>query len=70
MTAAEQKEAAKAGEAQAEASEYERVDLMRAAHAFGTTPEVVSGMLRWAGKTRMTRAEAQAALDEFLAREV
>lgn len=69
-TAKERAAAEKAGEQQAQESVYSKEDLMRAAHVFGTTPEIVAGMMKWAGKDRMTRAEAQAAVIEFLKREV
>lgn len=56
---------------QADASVYSREELMAAAQSvFGVRPEIVAGAFRLKGKDAMTRAEAEAAIREFLRREV
>jgi hypothetical protein len=49
---------------------YSRDELIAAAFSFGVKPEVVAGALRLAGKDSMTRAEAEKAIRQFLARRV
>lgn len=49
---------------------YSRDELIAAAFSFGVKPEVVAGALRLAGKDSMTRAEAEKAIKQFLARRV
>ncbi len=49
---------------------YSREELIQAAFPFGVKPEVVAGALRLAGKDSMTRAEAEKAIKQFLARRV
>lgn len=49
---------------------YERDEILSAAASFGVKPEVVAGALKLAGKTAMTRAEAEKAIKAFLERQV
>jgi len=50
---------------------YTREELFAAAKgAFGVNPEVVAGALAKAGKTEMTRDEAEKAIKNFLEGEV
>lgn len=51
-------------------SVYSREELIAAASSFGVKPEVVAGALRLAGKDSMTKAEAEKAIKQFLARRV
>lgn len=50
---------------------YNRSELLTAAEtAFGVKPEVVAGALAKAGKTEMTKKEAEKAIKDFLEGEV
>lgn len=52
-------------------STYTRRELMAASYsAFGVAPEVVAGAMHLAGKTEMTKAEAEQAIKAFSEREV
>lgn len=54
--------------ASASGAVYTRSELMAAAPRFGTTPEMVAGAMRRAGKAGMTLAEAEQAIQNFLGR--
>ncbi|MFS8639303.1 MAG: hypothetical protein LOD90_00525 [Symbiobacteriaceae bacterium] len=49
---------------------YSRDELIAAAVSFGVRPEVMAGALRLAGLESATRAQAEAAVRQFLRREV
>jgi hypothetical protein len=49
---------------------YSKEDIIAAASAFGTSPYVVAGALRFVEKDMLTRSEAEAAIKDFLRREV
>lgn|GEM_PF-2361628 len=49
---------------------YGRDELMQAAFSFGVKPEVMAGALKLAGKDKMTKTQAQAAVKKFLERKV
>lgn len=49
---------------------YDREALLAGAAAFGVQPEVVAGALRLVGKDALTRAEAEAAIRQYLMKEV
>lgn len=49
---------------------YSREDLIAAASSFGVKPEVVAGALKLTGKDKMTKAEAEKAIKDFLKRKV
>lgn len=49
---------------------YGRDELVAAAASFGVKAEVVAGALRLAGRSAMTRREAEAAIKSFLERQV
>lgn len=51
-------------------STYSRDDLLSGAAGFGVSVDVMAGALKLAGKDRMTRAEAEKALERFKKREV
>lgn len=49
---------------------YSRDELIAAAVSFGVKAEVMAGALRLAGLEQATRAQAEAAVRQFLRREV
>jgi len=54
----------------ADESVYTRGELLSAASSFGVKPEVMAAALRLAGKEKLTRQEAEKAIENFLKRKV
>lgn len=49
---------------------YSKQEIQAAAPAFGVSPDVMAGALRRVDKDRLTRAEAEKAIQDFKKRQV